>query len=483
MSLNKLIAPVGKEYLPYQLEGIEFALDKKSCLIADEMGLGKTIQALGVINNSPSANKVIVVCPNSLVFNWWKEIDEWLVKKTSIQVFSYEDIAKINPFGFDLLIADEAHYLKSGKAKRTQDFKKLAHKARQKILLTGTPILNKPLELWSLLQILDADAWDPPGKVKGRYVGKGEGANFFNFAKRYCNAHEKRFGTKKFWDFSGSSNLDELSIKLRESLMIRRLKSEVLKDLPEKTYQIVTLPKTEIGVSSDLEFYLGHIENGDFENSIAALKSDKVAFEEFSKKRHQQGIEKVEYCIEYILNVLEERDKVIVFAHHKEVIDKLSETLVFSGCVRVTSDMSAQERNDAVQVFKDDPNCKIILGSIDVMGVGFTLTESSIVIFAEISPVPGKMAQAVDRAHRIGQKENVLVQYLVQDESIDARMCKILIKKQRILSAALNVVRQPEDDIDKDTDKDIEPVVICKHTSITVKGSYYRCADCNVIMR
>jgi len=439
----KLKAPLDKTYLAYQEEGIKYALARKGTLIADEMGLGKTVQALGVINNcwEPDGvgKRVIIVCPASLIWNWYSEIDKWVIRKdVAVHVTSYEQCSKMYITSIDLLIVDEAQYVKHQKAQRTIAVKKLAKISKKIILLTGTPIENKPVELFSLLQIIAPDEWDKSGRIKGKTVSPGEGAQFFNFAKRYCDAKEVRRGKKKFWDFSGNSNLEELNSRLRETVMIRRLKKDVLKELPDKRHQIIVLPKTK-NENGWIDKFIDRLEC-EWEHAIAELKANKIAFEEFSKVRHQQGIEKVEYVIGHIHECMEQVDKVILFAHHREVVESLKEELGDFGIVCVTSNMSPAERANAVNEFQTKPDCKIILGTIDTMGTGFTLTASSLVLFAELSPVPGKMAQAADRAHRIGQRESVLVRYLVQDGSIDARMCKILIKKMEVISRALDPV-------------------------------------------
>lgn len=515
----RLRVPKNKSYLGYQAEGIIFALCRKASLIADEMGLGKTVQALGVINNDDSIDSILIVCPASLICNWWNEIDQWIIGKRNIAVTSYEGISKINIATLDLLIVDEAHYTKNQNSIRSKNIKRIAKNAKKIIYLTGTPIENKPVELFPLLQVLDSKTWDPKGKIKGKNVEQGEGAGFWDFAKRYCNAHQERRGNKLYWDFSGNSNLNELGEKLRSSIMIRRMKKDVLKELPSKRHQIVLLPKVDDKLSADLEYYLGYIENSDkYEECINALRNDKIAFEEFSSKRHEQGLSKCEFVIDYVKICLQETNKIIIFAHHRDVIQELESMLDFTEYCLVTSDMSILQRYESVQRFQNDPNCNIILGSIDVMGVGFTLTASSLVLFAEISPVPGKMSQAIDRAHRIGQNESVLAKYLVQDGSIDARMCKILIKKQDVLdkilstdnnddnddnyedevmeNARLMTLRDPPIDLsgwdEEEIAKELEPwpnkedaydYLKCKHLNVKIVNSYYVCLSCNKNVR
>ena len=239
-------APQGLTYLGYQLAGVAYAQSREATLIADEMGLGKTIQALGVINVEKTIANVLVVCPASLKLNWKREATKWLTRPLKISIangtfspggmviVNYEQVKKyrsqIDAVQWDLLIVDEAHYLKNAKADRTasvlgrwhQDPKKLVKpiQARRKLFLTGTPILNRPCELWTLLQAIDK---------------QGLGGNWKAFHTRYCAAYQGRHG----WVIDGASHLDELQARLRSGVMIRRMKADVLTELPAKRRSVI----------------------------------------------------------------------------------------------------------------------------------------------------------------------------------------------------------------------------------------------------
>lgn len=457
--------------MSYQIEGVAFALTTKTgnCLIADEMGLGKTIQAIGYINANSGVTTVLVVCPLSLKINWQNELNIWLTRDdVVVQVVHFDMLKKVNPNSIDLLIIDEAHFIKNPKSQRTMAIKALSRKAKHCIMLTGTPVDNRPLELWPLIQILDPKKWDPAGytsvMVKGKRikkkVGAGEGANFFGFAKYFCGGvkktyHKKvggRVEVKSAWDFTGASNLEELNLELRKSGMIRRLKKDVLTELPPKRHQIIELscpPEAtdEYQASKDWQYNLGYLKSEEakasdelFLKNIASLKADKVSFSEWSKKRHEQGIAKIDAVAEYVLSCLEEGvEKIILFGYHDKVVTGLAERLVFAGCTYIHSSMNAEERQFAVDMFNDDPNCKVIVGSIHTMGTGYTMTVADLVIFGEVDPVPGRMAQGADRAHRIGQDKRLLVKYLVYNNTIEARICKILVAKQAVIDQVLNI--------------------------------------------
>ena len=460
--------PDGLEYLPYQRAGIEFSLGKDAVLIGDEMGLGKTIQALGIINATPKAKRVLIIVPASLRLNWQREAEKWLVNKglsigiaigskwpdTDIVIINYDILTKhkaqLRKRVWDVLICDEAHYLKNPKANRTKqvfgdwryktkEWKIDPLKAKRRVLLTGTPIVNRPIELWGLANYLDPDEFD----------------NFFRYAKRYANAHHNGWG----WDFSGAANLDELQEKLRTRFLVRRLKKDVLKDLPAKRRQIIELPangatgliareqaawsaQEERLAALRLAVDLSKISEDpeEYERAVAALRDGATAaFEEMSRARHDTALAKVDYVIDHVADAAES-GKVLVFAHHLDVVAKLAEGLRAKDfkVVTLTGSDSLTARQAAVDSFQDDDEVKIFIGNIRAAGVGITLTASSHVVFAELDWVPANLSQAEDRAHRIGQTDSVLVQHLVLEGSLDQQIANQLVAKQAVIDATLD---------------------------------------------
>jgi SWI/SNF-related matrix-associated actin-dependent regulator 1 of chromatin subfamily A len=208
------------ELLPFQKEGVAFALDREASLIADDMGLGKTVQAIGVINEDASVRRVLVVCPASVRIPWQREFDQWLKRSFTIAVvgvncqkplsgdgitiINYDRLARFeNELGaYDLAVLDECHYIKTPSSRRTLAASRI--RARRKLALSGTPLLNRPIELYPVLRWLDPQRWPAKG--------------YFRFGMRYCAAKHNGFG----WDLSGASNLPELSALLRSTVMIRR---------------------------------------------------------------------------------------------------------------------------------------------------------------------------------------------------------------------------------------------------------------------
>jgi SWI/SNF-related matrix-associated actin-dependent regulator 1 of chromatin subfamily A len=445
----QISCPPNRAFLAYQVEGIRFVAARfargyKGALIADEMGLGKTIQAIGALNTVTAIKTCLIVCPAGLKLNWRAELDKWLVRTDlEVNIINYDILKKVPADRqYDLLVLDEGHRIKNPKAQRTKHIMALKARCKHILALTGTPILNRPLELWTTLQILDPQVWDPPGRVKGVQVGEGQGAGFFQYAKRYCNAHPETIyvrgghGEKKtVWNFDGHSNENELGNRLRSSIMIRRLKADVLKDLPAKRYQVISLPSAR----KEPWMFDGRaakFRGENFDELILNAKRE-IPFEELSKTRHEEALAKIPACVDHIEDVLESIDKVILFAHHQDVIQKLSELLQSHGVKQITGDTPMKDRDEAVLSFQNDPETHLIIGSIGAMGVGLTLTASSHVIFVELDWVPACMQQAEDRCHRIGQLESVLVQHLVISGSLDERITEILVAKQRVANDIL----------------------------------------------
>jgi SWI/SNF-related matrix-associated actin-dependent regulator 1 of chromatin subfamily A len=454
--------PEGLEYLPYQKAGIVYAMQRPSTLIADEMGLGKTIQAIGVINTDPTIKSVLIVCPATIKLNWKNELEKWLVRPMSIGIVNGEmpdtDIVIINfdilkkwysvlvAGKFDLMIVDECHKVKNPKAQRTQfllgktDKKDPAKNikpitAKRRLFLTGTPIVNRPIELWPILEAIDPN---------------GIGRNFFGYAKRYCNAYQGQHG----WDFTGASNLPELQMKLRTAFMVRRLKQDVLKELPAKRRQIVVLTPTGAAAKA----VAAENNTVKYEEVVSELVSKKVAFEDISRVRHDTAVAKIPYVISFLQDAMEDNDqKVVLMLHHHDVAHAIADA--FPGAAIVTGETNVNKRQAEVDRFQTDPSCRLFIGSIMAAGVGITLTASSHVVFAELDWVPGNVSQAEDRCHRIGQTDSVLVQHLVFDGSIDARMAHFIIAKQAVIDAALDKGLRVPTIVSEPVESVVKPVV------------------------
>jgi SWI/SNF-related matrix-associated actin-dependent regulator 1 of chromatin subfamily A len=483
-------APEGLSYLPYQSAFFEYAegalsRDQRGVLLADEMGLGKTIQALGIINDHPDRfKKILIVCPATLKLNWKREAEKWLTHKHNIKILgtkkpkkeedqttlptgdrwiaiiNYDILLKLRPTlvesSYDIIICDESQNLKNYKAKRTQALlgglletgedtktRLTSLKSGFWLFLTGTPILNRPKELWTSVKKLDPD---------------GLGASWKKFHMRYCGPKHNGFG----WDFNGSSNLEELQEKLRGSIMVRRLKADVLKDLPAKRRRIIplevqstatlqklqsekTLEETAERLRQDIlklqqeAELLGQDVPPEKLETLSLLKKNRgETIDIMTKNRQEIGEIKSTECLPLLVSHAEDHP-ILIFCHHHDTIDKVV-TGLENAKLRVSKidgRDSMEKRQATVDAFQAGEFDALVL-QIQAAGVGLTLTHSSHVIFLEMDWTPGRMAQAEDRAHRVGQGDSVLVDYLVYDDSIDAHLALTLQEKEVVIAKAID---------------------------------------------
>ncbi len=407
----------------YQEAGVEELLKKlhtwKGALLADAPGLGKTAQAIEVANRlasedgAPRPFTVLVVAPASLRINWSREIRTWAWTNAGYEVLTYGEVVrgKQSRPRYSLIIFDEAHYLKNPDAKRTKAG--LALDADYRLFLTGTPVANRPMEMFPMLKSL------------------GLKMNRTDYGVRYCGGKlitvpiRGGHGKRRAWDFTGSSNTDELNKVLRKSVMVRRTKEEVLKELPRKVRQVISM-----------DFKSG--ESREFRERFASLSlaadilrtAGKIPFTELARERYNVAMAKLPYVLDFLNDLLEEEEKVVVFAHHRDVID----AIVKAGENRVAlvGGMTERQKDAAVQAFQNGP-ARVFVGQIVAAGTGLTLTAARTVLFAELDWVPGNVTQAEDRCHRIGQKDTVRVFHLVAEGSIDARIVRAIVDKQQII--------------------------------------------------
>jgi len=447
-----------KQLFPFQQQGVAFIeATEGRTLIGDEMGLGKTVQALAWLQLHPEKRPAVVVCPASLKLNWKQEAEAWL-SEVDVQVIngtdhsipitgdliiinydvlpnkyeSYRDVTgrarkrEIPNTGWvDYLIAakpqvaifDECHYIKSNSANRTKGAKKLGRKVNHIIALSGTPVVNRPIELFNALRMIN------PAVVP----------DFWAFAQRYCGAKHNGFG----WDFSGSSNTEELHDKLVQTVMIRRLKKDVLKDLPDKIRSFVPMPLANEAEYQQAEdnFIKWLRDTKGLEAAAKATHAEQLAKIEAMKQLAVKG--KLKSAIEWIENYVDSNGKMVVFATHKKTIDALMKKFG-NKAVKVDGSVSMSDRDMAVKAFQNDESIRVFVGNIQAAGVGLTLTASSTVVFLELPWTPGDLSQAEDRCHRIGQKDAVNVYYLLAENTIENEIAKLLDAKRRVLDSVLD---------------------------------------------
>uniref|UniRef100_A0A8B9LHY3 Zinc finger, RAN-binding domain containing 3 n=1 Tax=Astyanax mexicanus TaxID=7994 RepID=A0A8B9LHY3_ASTMX len=404
-----------------------------SLLLMLQMGLGKTVQAISVAYLYRKEWPLLIVVPSSLKYPWIEELERWVpelrpedinlveskadimgISQSKVTVLGYgllttdarSLVEVLNQQRFGIVIVDEAHYLKSRNAARTKILVPVIQNAKRAILLTGTPALGRPEELF-----MQIDALYP------RRFG-----TWSDYAKIYCNAHYKFFGNRRQWDCRGASNLDELHHRLSE-IMIRRLKAEVLTQLPDKIRQRIPfdLPK-EAGKSSS-------------ENPFSEVMGL------ITQMYKQTAVAKAGAVKDYIKMMLEtEQLKFLVFAHHLSMLQACTEAVIEAkaGYIRIDGSVPSAERIQLVHRFQNDPDTRVAILSIQAAGQGLTLTAASHVVFAELYWNPGHVKQAEDRAHRIGQTASVHVHYLIAKGTFDMVMWGMLNRKEKVTGSTLN---------------------------------------------
>jgi len=429
---------------PFQKKGVAF-IDAKDgrALIADEMGLGKTVQALGWLQIHPESRPVIIVVPASLKLNWERETKKW-VDNVQIQIISgtktdipivgniiiinydilpqwREKLAGIKP---KVLILDECHYFKNNGAKRTKAVKVLAKGIPHVIALSGTPIVNRPVEIYNAVKLIDPYLFP----------------HFPAFGFRYCAGKHNGYG----WDYSGASNVDELHDKLVNSIMIRRRKTDVLKDLPDKTYSLIPMELTNGKEYMQAERdFIAFVR--EYKGAAAAAKASQAeALVKIEGLKQLAVAGKMKQAVEWVQDFLETGNKLVIFAIHKTVIDTLMEAFG-NIAVKVDGSVSMTDRQKAVDIFQNPDSGKVLfVGNIKAAGVGLTLTAASNVAILELPWTPGDLVQAEDRCHRIGQKDNVNVHYLLAANSIEERLAGIIDAKRQVLDKVLDGIQTDE---------------------------------------
>lgn len=351
---------------------------------------------------------------------------------------------------FKTIVADEIHYLKEAGAQRSQASLRISESVENAIGLTGTPILNRTRDLWCQTQIINRTLYP----------------TFFNYGVEFCAGYKKQAGKRTVWDFSGSSNLDKLEKQLRSSIMIRRTKEQVLKELPAKT--VVTIPfiiegKEEKQYQKESEPALerlaklkrereewkvlmgsmGEEERKAYiakhaESAARAGRLSNMIIENIEEVKQAAVNAKMDQAIKFILNVHEQQGKVLLFASHHSTIDRIMKALAEEGVKAASIDgrVSGPARIPIIDAFQKG-DTEILVCGIRAASEGLTLTASHTVIFVELDWHPGKHLQAQDRTHRIGQAEAVTVYYLVVMGSIEERIAKMIDSKREIINAAL----------------------------------------------
>lgn len=469
--------PITGEPLKYrdsQKQAIAFAIKHGNILDADPTGTGKTVVGCGLVN-ALKPKRVLVVCPASVKKNWEDAAKLWLVEHYAVLrvkaqtgwpemhverlfvIINYDIIDRYPDRlaeEWDLVIADESHYLKTEKSLRSRMFYGNVVHAGKVIFLSATPLKNHPIELWPQVKYLDPKTWHHPnGNTK-----------YLEFCKEYCGAHPNESGYG--WTMKGEptkEQLNRLENVLRSTIMIRRPKSVLLPELPEKERQIIEIPLDNKQLQRLIENEQAFLEKqkADYKALMAGVQAAKFGKEEdyraavekmqegvmtiagnIATQRKLTAVAKIPFMIGHISTLLEGGlDKLVVFAHHREVLLKLYAEFGANADILIGG-MSEKRKDAALDHFVKDPSCKVFIGSILASGLGINeLAVSGTGVFAELTFVPADISQAEDRIHRQGQThDSVLIQQVVFADSIDSRVAKILVKKQKILDNVLDSV-------------------------------------------
>lgn len=442
----------------YQKEGVEWLAPRKVALLADEMGLGKSAQAI-VAAHSVRAKRILVICPAVARINWSREFQRWSpcpppfsvlfslkdrpsASCSAICSFRYatENAEKLKEVGWDLLIIDEVHFLKSVSAKRTgKIFGRggLVHSAQRTWILSGTPAPNHAGELWTILYVFGVTTLP-----------------YDKFVDRYCNTVDgprgpSITGTKK-------SMIPELK-NLLSKVMLRRKKMDVLKQLPPISFHETFVEPGAV----DLEIQAGFAEwmypkdrsaelmgviRGEEKVLEAALSldathSDTMKMMEGMAKsvstlRRYVGLQKVQPVVEMVKGELSLGlyEKLVIFAIHRDVIEGLRRELHEYGAVTLYGGTALDARQRNIDKFQRNPKCQVFIGNIAAAGTNITLTAAHQVLVLEADWVPGNNAQAVMRCHRIGQLEPVTVRFVSLNHPVDERVTAVLKRKTKELA-------------------------------------------------
>ncbi len=454
--MNELQHNLKVEPYPYQKEGICFGLEHKRIIIGDEPGLGKTLQSIGIVDTA-NAYPCLVICPSSLKINWQREFEKFTNKSAlvldnsvrttwnyllnmgmhQVAIVNYESLKKYFVWDikggkqfrlkdvvfcpqikmFKSIIIDESHRVKDPSAQQTIFTKGLSVGKDWVILLSGTPVVNRPEDLIAQLSIMN--------RLQDDFGGRAQ------FVANYCTDPKDK-------EAQPAVPLSELSNRLYNTCMIRREKAKVLPQLPDKTrvdlyVEISNAPEYNLA-ASDLAAYLQeYTECTDWE---IRRKMRMEALVRFMTLRSLATKGKIAQAVDFIRTFLDSGKKLIVFCSLHEIVDDLQRA--FPKAVTVTGRDNAISKQASVDSFQNNPDVQLIICSIKAAGVGLTLTASSNVAFIELAWTYADCCQCEDRAHRIGQKDNVTCYYLLGRGTIDHTIYSLIHKKKSIANEIMN---------------------------------------------
>lgn len=468
----------------YQKTGIAFLEEHPRAILGDDMGLGKTLQLIGLADRL-EAKSVLVVCPNSLKLNWWREIGKWSPTSTTsvvdsftgdrktqlhanarFTIINYEVLhahtcgedkrgshkthdSELIRMTWDIVIFDEAHRIKNRDAAMTKAAKLIARRAKRLYHSTGTPITNRASELWALLNMIDPKGY----------------SSYWRFCETYSRMINNGFGWEVIDVIDPTASDYFKTVMLQKDLkkwMIRRTKSEVFPDMPAKIIERIGVTLTgdqaKVYKAVEQDMLAGLTTSGEHIGDLEAYFEEHTSTEgaliapptvlaQITRLRqiaidHRLPTGAVSMLqgakVDVLLDILDslEGKKVVIFSQFSSAIDALETTLHAKGftSVKITGDVTGVNRDKAVQDFQTDPTVQLALCTIGAGGVGITLTAASTAIFLDKAWTPALNAQAQDRIHRIGQTEAVTIIELFAENSVELYIEKLLEKKTAVIN-------------------------------------------------
>ncbi|XP_070170383.1 SWI/SNF-related matrix-associated actin-dependent regulator of chromatin subfamily A-like protein 1 [Polyergus mexicanus] len=428
--LTKIDNKLTDSLMPFQQDGICFGISKGGrCIIADDMGLGKTIQALGIAHYFQESWPLLIVVPSSVRYQWSEAIYQFLpsipmhyvhhfanardcIGDDKITITSYDLLVRavdtFEKYVFGFVILDESHVLKSNKTARFQAAQRICAHARHVVLLTGTPALSRPIELHSQISL-----------ILPRFI------RYEDYGKRYCAGQKNIFG----WDFTGSSNMQELQLLLKATCMIRRLKADVLNQLPSKIRQVIILDPVLIKSRKRMNEMSKQLQA-----NITNLERHNTLLQYYT----ESSFARLKAVCNYVTTLFENKRKCLLYAHHKNILDAIcnvAESMKIK-YIKIDGRTNPEQRKHQIDKFQEQDDYLAAVLSITAANAGVTLTAAHLVVFTELFWNPGILCQAEDRVHRIGQNDNVIIQYLVAKDTADDYIWPLIKKKLNVLNAA-----------------------------------------------
>jgi len=460
--------------LNFQKEGLDFLLKSSgNALLADEMGLGKTVETLAYLSREKQPYPTLVIAPLVTLNNWQREIGKFLKKKSrngrivendvpssiiirrgkteelgkfDFYIINYDLLYKrfhdLSKIGIKTIVCDEVQYLRSKTTKKYSAVKKLAAlpSIKYRIGLSGTPIYNRGSEIWPIVDILR------PGLL----------GSFKEFCEYFCFVNDKGkaivLETKR----------ESLRKQLQKHVMLRRRKSDVLKELKEKVrYKEV--------IDADTNYYFNELGNI-WEKLEAEQKEAKSAFDKSASyqraihsERQAAGVAKLPHVINFVKNIMEIEESVVVFCHHKSIHKLLNQNLSEFLPATIIGGQSDKFRQEQIDSFQNGQT-KLMIAGLRAGNVGINLNRAKYVIFAEMDWSPAIHLQAEDRLHRIGQKNTVFAYYLIGSGTLDDHVANVLVNKSFEIDSIMDDVKESFENKDK-----AELILAQIHDKLTAK--------------